>query len=409
MFNIIVTMSNSFLNKFKKNENPVIKEKPPVWDDRIFWISVMQKIAFPVLNNLRKGSLKKNMPYESNSLEGQSFAHLEAFARVFNGIAPWLELKPDRSEEGIIREKYILLTVKAISNAVNPSKNDYIFGINSKQSLVDIALFAQGLLRAKNNIWLNLPIEVQAKIIAEFKNTRIIAPYENHWLLFTSMIEAALLEFTGECDKKRLLYGIRKFRDELYVGDSVYSDGDEFTVDYYNSLVIHPMLNDILNIMRKFNISEGEFLDVQLMRSSRHAAQLERLISPEGTYPLVGASLSYRCGVFHLLSQAALFKILPKNINPTQVRSALTKVLKRQFENNNNFDKDGWLVVGLNSSQIDISENYINTGSLYMCCAVFLPLGLDFNDKFWMAPASEWSSLKAWNGHPIKPDQSINF
>ena len=254
-------MSNSFFGRFKKKEEPIIEEKPSVWEDRIFWVSTLQKIAYPVLNNLRKDSLKKNMPYESTSLEGEKFAHLEAFARVFNGIAPWLELGTDSSQEGLAREKYIDLTLKAISNAVNPSSNDYIFVIEPKQPLVDIALFAQGLLRAKNQIWMNLPIEVQAKIIDELKNTRIIAPYENHWLLFTSIIEATLLEFTGECDKERLVYGVQKFRDELYVGDSIYSDGEDFGLDYYNSLVIHPMLNDILVVMRKYGLSEGEFLD----------------------------------------------------------------------------------------------------------------------------------------------------
>ncbi len=402
-------MSNSFFGRFKKKEEPIIEEKPSVWEDRIFWVSTLQKIAYPVLNNLRKDSLKKNMPYESTSLEGEKFAHLEAFARVFNGIAPWLELGTDSSQEGLAREKYIDLTLKAISNAVNPSSNDYIFVIEPKQPLVDIALFAQGLLRAKNQIWMNLPIEVQAKIIDELKNTRIIAPYENHWLLFTSIIEATLLEFTGECDKERLVYGVQKFRDELYVGDSIYSDGEDFGLDYYNSLVIHPMLNDILVVMRKYGLSEGEFLDVQLMRSSRHAALLERIISPEGTYPLVGKSLAYRCGIFHLLSQAALLKILPRNINPTQVRSALTKVLKCQFKGNNNFDSAGWLIVGLNGSQIDISETNINTGSLYMCCSIFLALGLDFNDQFWTDSSTQWTSLKAWNGHQILPDQAIDF
>lgn len=402
-------MSNSFFGRFKKKEEPIIEEKPSVWEDRIFWVSTLQKIAYPVLNNLRKDSLKKNMPYESTSLEGEKFAHLEAFARVFNGIAPWLELGTDSSQEGLAREKYIDLTLKAISNAVNPNSNDYIFVIEPKQPLVDIALFAQGLLRAKNQIWMNLPMEVQAKIIDELKNTRIIAPYENHWLLFTSIIEATLLEFTGECDKERLVYGVQKFRDELYVGDSIYSDGEDFGLDYYNSLVIHPMLNDILVVMRKYGLNEGEFLDVQLMRSSRHAALLERIISPEGTYPLVGKSLAYRCGIFHLLSQAALLKILPRNINPTQVRSALTKVLKYQFKGNNNFDSAGWLIVGLNGSQIDISETNINTGSLYMCCSIFLALGLDFNDQFWTAPPTQWTSLKAWNGHQTLPDQAIDF
>ncbi len=331
---------SSFFNRLKKKEDPIIEEKVPIWEDRIYWISILQKITNPVLNNLAKGSLRKNMPYESTSLEGQKFSYLEAFARVFNGIAPWLELGPDSSEEGILREKYIKMTMKAISNAVNPNNNDYIFVVEPKQSLVDVALFAQGLLRAKNQIWLNLPMDDQARIIRELKNTRVIAPYENHWLLFTAMIEAALLEFTGECDKERLSYGIRRFRDEFYMGDGIYSDGEGFTSDYFNSIVIHPMLNDVLKVMRKYGIREGEFLDVQLMRSSRLASQLERTISPEGTYPLLGSCLAYRCGVFHLLSQAALLKILPRNINPSQVRSALTAILKKHFGENQNFSSN---------------------------------------------------------------------
>ena len=161
--------------------------------------------------------------------------------------------------------------------------------------------------------------------------------------------------------------------------------------------------------MRKYGLQDGEFLDVQLMRSSRLASQLERVISPEGTYPLLGKSLSYRCGVFHLLSQAALLKILPRNINPTQVRAALTKVLKTQFEDNNNFNPDGWLIVGLNGSQTGIAEDNINTGSLYACCAVFLPLGLAYNDSFWTSNSAEWTSLKAWKGQQIEQDQPINF
>ncbi len=404
-------MSNSFFKRFKKEEEPLeeVVEEVPVWEDRIFWVSTLQKIAYPVLNNLARGSLKKNMPYESKSSEGQKFSHFEAFARVFNGIAPWLELGADSSDEGKIRKKYIDLTIKSISNAVNPNNNDYIFIVEPKQSLVEVALFAQGLLRAENEIWLNLPMDIQARIIRELKNTRIIAPYENHWLLFTSMIEAALLEFTGECDRERLTYAVSRFRDEFYIGDSIYSDGEDFESNYYNSLFIHPMLNDILAVMRKYGIRDGEFLDVQLMRSSRLSSQLERMISPEGTYPLLGSALAYRCGVFHLLSQAALLKALPRNISPAQVRSALTKVIERQFAENQNFNTEGWLICGLNASQIEMCEDDINTGSLYMCCAVFLALGLKDDDAFWNTPCQEWSSLKAWNGNQIQPDQSINF
>ena len=349
------------------------------------------------------------MSIESINTESRKFAYFEAFARVFNGIAPWLELGPDSSEEGQVRQKYIKLTLKAISNSVNPGNNDYIFTVEPKQSLVDVALFAQGLLRSKNQIWLNLPMDVQARIIRELKNTRTIPPYENHWLLYTAVIEATLLEFTGECDKERLSYGIHKFRDEFYVGDAIYSDGEDYEVNYFNSLFIHPMLNDVLVVMRKYGLSDGEFLDVQLMRSSRLASQMERIISPEGTYPLLGGFLTYRCGIFHLLSQASLLNILPSNISRAQVRSALTKVLSKQFENNQNFNENGWLTIGLNGNQSEVADKKVNTGSLYLCCAIFLPLGLPADDLFWTEPFEEWTSLKAWNGHQIQPDQSIDF
>jgi hypothetical protein len=252
-------------------------------------------------------------------------------------------------------------------------------------------------------------MDIQAKIIEEFKNTRLIAPYENHWLLYTSLIEAALLEFTGECDKERLMYAVHKFRDEWYIGDGIYKDGDDFASNYYNSLIIHPLLNDILFVMRKYRLSDGEFLDVQLMRSSRLSSQLERCISPEGNYPIIGKSIAFRTGIFHALSQVSLLKALPKNMAPAQVRAALTKVLRNLFEGNQNFIKDNWLALGLNGHQSDIAEADVNTGSLYLCCAVFLPLGLDSNDPFWNDESEEWTSLKAWNGRETGVDQSINF
>ena len=108
------------------------------------------------------------------------------------------------------------------------------------------------------------------------------------------------------------------------------------------------------------------------------------------------------------MSQAALLKLLPKNINPAQVRAALTKVLMRQFAGEQNFNS-GWLVIGLNGPQSSISEKNITNGNIYLCCSIFLALGLDRDEEFWRAPDAEWSSVKAWNGGHAQADQSINF
>lgn len=406
-------MSNSIFERFKKDKtehiNPTFPEPEPVLDDRKLWIEIMQKISYPVLYNLKKDSLKRNMPYESLSSEMKRFSQFEAFARVFNGISPWLNLNIDITNEGKLRQQYVDLTLKCIGNIVNPHKEDYLSFTEPKYSLVNAAFFAEGLIRSQNQIWANLSVDVQARVVTELKNTRIIAPYENHWLLYTSMIEAALLNLTGECDFQRLKYGLLKFWDEWYIGDGIYSDGTMFKDGYENSMIIHPMLNDILMVMRKYNIEGNEFLNKQMMRTSRLASKLERSISPTGSYPLVGESLTYRTGVFHGLAQAALLKILPSNIKAGQVRSALTEVLKKQFGGNQNFTPDNWLTVGINGKQIEASEKYVDTGGLYSCCSVFLPLGLSANDLFWTSPYEEWTTLKAWNGNTILPDQTIDF
>lgn len=112
--------------------------------------------------------------------------------------------------------------------------------------------------------------ETQVRLIKELKRTRGIKPKESNWLLFASMVEAALLEFTGECDTYRLNYGIHRFlEDGWYKGDAWYGDGQEFHLDFYNSIVIHPMLTDILAIMKKHNLEGGENLDKQIIRQQR--------------------------------------------------------------------------------------------------------------------------------------------
>lgn len=376
-------------------------------EQRGYWVETAVKLADPILTNLADNTLKINMPYQSLEASRREFSFLEAFGRLICGIAPWLELGPDNTPEGQLRAKYIDLTLKGLKNAVNPDAPDYMVFGKPMQPLVDAAFLAQGLLRAPEQLWGNLDEQGKKWVITELKRSRNITPSENNWLLFSSIVEAAILEFTGEYDEHRLMYGVEKFRDQWYKGDGIYGDGPAFHMDYYNSFVIHPMLTDILIIMKKHNIRGCEFLDTQVERHTRYAEQLERFISPEGTFPAVGRSIVYRFGAFHALSHAALIHILPESITPAQVRSALTVVMRNQLKSPENFDKNGWLKVGFTGDQISMSESYINTGSVYLCASVLLPLGLPATDEFWSAPFTPWTNLKAWNGQQVKADKAL--
>lgn len=297
--------------------------------------------------------------------------------------------------------------MKGISNAVNPSSPDYLIFGEPSQPLVDAAFLAEGLLRAPKQLWGNLSPTARKQVVTELKRSRVIKPNESNWLLFASIVEAALQEFTGECDTTRLNYGVRKFRDLWYKGDAQYGDGAEFHLDYYNSFVIHPMLTDVLVVMQKHRMPESEFLNVQQKRLGRYAEQLERFISPEGTYPVIGRSIVYRTGVFHALGQAALLHLLPQQIVPAQVRCGMTKVIENQFRSAANFDTKGWLKIVFSGNQVQMSESYINTGSTYLCLTGFLPLGLPADDPFWSAPPAEWTNLKAWSGKEVPADHSL--
>lgn len=69
------------------------------------------------------------------------------------------------------------------------------------------------------------------------------------------------------------------------------------------------------------------------------------------------------------------------------------------------YDDSGWLQIGLCGHQPELGENYISTGSLYLCATVFLPLGLTETDLFWQGE-EEWTSKKAWSGREIPIDQA---
>ncbi|MDN3596725.1 DUF2264 domain-containing protein [Zunongwangia endophytica] len=380
--------------------------QPEPKEVREFYVASLVKISDPVLTNLAEGKLKEKMPVERSPGAWDDRTHvtyLEAFGRTLSGIAPWLELGPDNTKEGKLRKKYIELARKGIDKATNPNSADFMNFNKDGQPLVDAAFFAQGLLRAPTQLWDPLSEEIKKNVIAALKSSRDIQPYYSNWLLFTGMVEAALLKFDDGADMVRLAYPINKHM-EWYLGDGMYGDGPNFHWDYYNSFVIQPMLLDILKAMEEAGVGREKDFEKVKERAQRYASIQERLISPTGTYPPIGRSLAYRFGAFQALSQVALWKNLSEEVAPAQVRSALYAVIKNQIEAKGTFDKNGWLQVGLVGNQNNIGEAYISTGSLYLSTEAFLVLGLSPEDEFWTAPAKAWTQKAIWSGQSIPID-----
>lgn len=382
-------------------------------DDRKFWVQLLDKIADPVLSNMCRGELRKNMPVEYSPFwdnRKKEVAYMEAFGRLIAGLAPAVSLADDNTEEGSIRARWRSQIQKSLVHGFDPKSPDYLYWGDQKtrQPLVDAAYIAQALLAAPDVLWKPLDKATKDRIIHEFKTIRQIEPFNNNWVLFAATIESFLLSIDEEIDPKRIDPAIETINN-WYVGDGWYKDGEKFHFDHYNGYVIHPMLVEVL----KVNVAKGrkskDLYDTAYRRMQRYASFQERYISPEGTYPIIGRSSTYRVGAFQPLTKLVLEHALPKDISPAQVRCALTAVMKRVFVPET-FRKGGWLTLGVvGDRQSGITDVYSNTGSMYITSLAFLPLGLPPSDPFWADPFTEWTQLKAWSGKPFPKDYAVDY
>ena len=386
------------------------KAKQTQQTDREYWCSLAYKMAQPVLENMAKGELQKNMKTEfSPSFDNRdrSVVYMETFGRLMAGIAPWLTLPDDDTAEGLQRQQLREWALKSYKNAVDPDSPDYLCWGKAGQNLVDAAYIAESFLRAWDTLWLPLDEVTKQRYIKEFQGLRKIDPPYTNWFLFSSTIESLLAKAGAQYDEFRVNTTCRKV-EEWYVGDGWYADGPVFAFDYYSSYVFHAMYLETLQAMvdAKANtrIDYQKYYDRALKRAQKFSIILERFISPEGTFPVFGRSIPYRTAAMQPLALMAWYQKLPQELSNGQVRAALTKVHHRMFDQQQNFNDAGYLTIGFCGSQPEVADWYTNNGSLYLTSLSFMPLGLPASHPFWTDEAQPWTQVKAWNGQPFPKD-----
>ncbi|OIZ60942.1 hypothetical protein BLA28_26165 [Eisenbergiella tayi] len=371
------------------------------------WLESMLRIVSPVFDALEKEELHKTMPLDFHE-ERSEYAPLEAFGRSMLGIAPWLEAEGLEEEEEKLQAVWRKKALRCLDAATDPESADFMNFTTGGQPLVDTAFLCHALVRAPKQLAGSLTERVRHNLAQALRSSRTIMAGSTNWLFFSAMVEAGLyLLGEKDYDKMRIAYALRSF-EGWYKGDGVYGDGEMFHWDYYNSFVIQPMYVDLLEL---FGDSAEEYRILKekvTARASRYASVLERMIAPDGSYPVIGRSICYRFGAFQMLAQAALQHRLEKGLTPAGVRCALTAVLRRCLENRDMFDENGWLRPGVYGFQPELAEGYINVGSLYLCSAVFLPLGLPAADPFWTGEDEDWSGRKVWSGGHIAIDHALD-
>lgn len=379
-------------------------------DDRAYWADLAYKMAYPVLSEMANGTLQKNMLVEvSPNWDGRDkrVTYMEAFGRLMAGIAPWLALPDDGTPEGAKRKELRELALKAYANAVDPDSPDYLLWRKEGQPMVDAAYIAESFLRAWDALWVPLDQKTKDRYIEEFTQIRRIDPPYTNWLLFSSTIESLLCKAGAPFDIYRINSAARKM-EEWYTGDGWYSDGPSFAFDYYSSYVFHPMYLETLDAMidtgTHSRLDYKKYYDRELKRAQKYAIVLERFISPEGTFPVIGRSIPYRMAALQPLALMAWYEKLPAGLTNGQVRNALTTVMHNMFDGKENFNEKGYLTIGFAGHQPNVADWYTNNGSLYMTSLAFMPLGLPASHPFWTDAPQPTTQQKAWNGKPFPRD-----
>ncbi len=378
--------------------------------DRAYWADLAYKIAYPVLSNMSEGKLQQNMQVEvSPNWDGRDkkVTFMETFGRLMAGIAPWISLPDDGTAEGARRAELREMALKSYKHAVDPESPDYLGWRGHGQALVDAAYVAESFLRGWDQLWEPLDSLTKQRYIAEFQQLRRVDPPYTNWVLFSSTIESLLAKAGAQYDEYRINSACRKV-EEWYTGDGWYADGPEFAFDYYSSYVFHPMYLETLKTMADAGaytrIHYPRYYERALRRAQRFSIVLERLISPEGTFPVFGRSIPYRMATMQPLALMAWYGKLPAGLTNGQVRSALTAVMHNMFDGKENFNEGGFLTIGFAGRQPNIADWYTNNGSLYMTSLAFMPLGLPANHPFWTDAAQDWTSRKAWGSKPFPKD-----
>ena len=377
-------------------------------NDRRVWLSTLERLSRPVLEEASKGLLHY-YAWEGAGQNRREFAPLECLARLLSGIAPWLAGGGGDAQEQRLRDELGRLARKSIVLATTPDALTAMNFDQGGQPLVDTAFLVQALIRGRSALWDPLSEAEKMHVIEATKKSRKILPWPNNWVLFSAMVEA-FMYMAGEADwdRMRIDASLRTF-ETYYLGDGMYGDGAAYHDDYYNSYVIQPFLLDILYTVQGVYQAWDTFLPKVEARARRYAERLERVIGVDGSFPATGRSLCYRAGAMQGLAERGWRGDLPKNVSHGQVRAALTQVIKRTLAPEEAFKEDGFLRIGLVGEQPELAESYINTGSLYLTSTVLLPLGLPPEASFWSDEAEPWTARRVWSGEGlVKRDQAYD-
>ncbi len=297
-------------------------------------------------------------------------ADLEGFARPLWGIAP-LALSGDHFD-------HWPLLAQGIANGTDPSHPEYWGDVRQKdQRLVELAAIGFALRLAPQHLWEPLS-EVQKDNVRRYLLTARERNYaDNNWKFFRVMVDMALDHLGIDFDRS-LTETFQKERDEFYIADGWYRDGNYRRIDHYIAFAMH----FYGLIYAKLSKPDDAYAERYRERARLFAGDFASWFDEDGGTLAFGRSMTYRfaCGGFWAGLAFADEEALPWG----EIKGLYLQHL-RWWAKKPIADRDGVLSIGYAYPQLTMSESYNSAGSPYWAFKAFLPLALPENHPFWLA------------------------
>ena len=355
--------------------------------DHDTWCTLAAHLARPVLES----------PWSGGSRD-ESRLRVTRLAATLHGLSPWLA----RGEQRTARE-FASLACRRVAEVTTWVDSIAGKGQSARTLLPDCALLARALVRARPTLWDALEARTQRRAVDWFRSLASAETWSDEDRLFAAVLGVAIRELDGDAGDSgggTIYAGLRCGYKGLEDGHDAVGLPSRWR--NVRSVPAEALLFESLETVAANEPTWLTYRDRMRDQIARQATLEERLVAPDGTYPLFGRMELYGCGAFQGLAIAAWKNILPPVLRPSQARVALTAVIRRSLEGPGVFDRSGWLLPRIPSATDAGLRSNGSGGEHYLCTAAFLPLGLPRSNPFWSEPPQRSTWLQSWS-EPTPP------
>ncbi len=349
------------------------------------WERTFLLLLKPIVTHAADSHARVHLPHGRPSASGPESDSLEAFARSMWMAGPWLATHP--TGEALVDGRTIDLGAfyrEGFVNGTDPHHPDSWFRLlGLGQTLVEAAAMAWNLWLARERLWDPLSAKERHRVLAWFSEASAIPPVDNNWRLFSALLMSVSKHLGGRFDQAVIDAHLDRV-ESFYVGDGWYNDGPlpggrtNWSIDYYNALVLHPYL-------LYWSLLDGDTQPERRERIVGRASEFQRSFvhwfSSDGSFPCFGRSMVYRMGVSHVFPAAVLADACPLPLG--QVRRLCGRVIGRFLDAPGVLGSDGELTMGFRREFQPMMEPYSGPGSPYWAAKAFVVLAIPEDHPFW--------------------------